>query len=153
FHQRRDRGSMTKPGTMIDVIGVKAGAHELLEEVSLLVRGLGGAESGKRAAASRIADVLQSRRGTIERLVPARNAEMRPRIGGIDDIVRFLAHAVLADQWLHQPIRMVDVIEAETPLHTEPILVRRPVPAAYMQELVVFDVVGELAAHAAIGTD
>ena len=46
-----------------------------------------------------------------------------------------------------------DVVEAEAALDAEPVLVGRPVAAVDVKELVVLDVVGELAADAAIGAD
>ncbi len=45
---------------------------------------------------------------------------------------------------------MTDIVEAEAALDAEPVLVRRSVAAADMEELVVLDVVGELAADPAI---
>ena len=46
---------------------------------------------------------------------------------------------------------MAHIVEAEAALDAQPVLVRRPVAAADIKELVVLDVVGELAADAAIG--
>ena len=48
---------------------------------------------------------------------------------------------------------MVHVVEAEAALDAEPVLVRRPVAALDRDDAVVLDLVGELAADAAIGTD
>jgi hypothetical protein len=35
---------------VVDVVGLEAGAHQLLEEIGLLVRALGRAEAGQRVA-------------------------------------------------------------------------------------------------------
>src|SRR6185437_16470797 len=113
---------MAKPGAVIDIVGAKAGAHQLLKEISFFVRALGRAEAGERIAALRVADFLEARRGAIERLFPARLAEMRPRTGWIDVVIGILRHAILADERHHQPIAMGDVIEAEAALDAESLL-------------------------------
>ena len=51
LHQRGDRRGVAQARAMIDVVGAEAGAHQLLEEIRLLVRALGGAEAGERPAA------------------------------------------------------------------------------------------------------
>src|SRR6185437_12893047 len=78
-------------------------------------------------------------------------AEMRPRIGRVDLFVRHFRHAVLADHRLGQALRIADVVEAEAAFHAQTLLVRRAVAAGYVKQLVVLDVIGELAADAAIG--
>ena len=78
---------------------------------------------------------------------------MRPRIRRIDQFVRNFRHAVLADHRLGQPLRIVDVVEAEAAFDAQPLLVRRAVLAGDVKQLVVLDVIGELAADAAIRTD
>src|SRR6516164_5768005 len=50
-------------------------------------------------------------------------------------------------------MRIVDVIEAEATLDAEPVLVGRSVAAGDVKKLVVLDVISELAADTAIGTD
>ena len=138
---------------MIDIVGAKAGAHQLLEQIGLFVRALGRAEAGERARAVAVADFLQAGRGALHRLVPGGFAEMRERVCRIDQIVGGFADAVLAHQRLHQALRIADVVEAEAALHAQPLLIGRAVAAADVQKLVVLDVIGELAADAAIGAD
>ena len=60
---------------------------------------------------------------------------------------------VLADQRLGQPVRVVDVVEAEAALDAEPVVVGRPVLAVDRDDAVVLDLIGQLAADAAIGAD
>ena len=86
FEQRRHRRGVAQPRAVIDVVGAEAGAHQLLEQVGLFVRALGRAETGQRLRAVAVADFLQAGRGAVERLVPGRFAEMRPRIGRVDRI-------------------------------------------------------------------
>src|SRR5579883_2405136 len=140
---------------MVDIVGAEAGAHQLLEEVSLFIRALGRAEANERATAMLVANALQARRRAIERLFPGSLAEMRPGIGGIDrlDIVDVLADAVLADHRHGEAQRIVHIVEAEAPLDAEPVLIGRTGAAIDIEELVVLDLVGELAADAAIGAD
>src|ERR1044072_7358726 len=69
------------------------------------------------------------------------------------EFLRDLAYAVLADERLHQSLGIVHVVEAEAPFHAEALLVRRAVLAGDGDDLVVLDLIGELAADAAIGAD
>ena len=85
--QRRHRGGVAEPRAVVDIVGAEAGAHQLLEQIGLFVRALGRAEAGERARTVAVADFLQARGGAVERLLPGRLAEMRPRVGRIDQIV------------------------------------------------------------------
>src|SRR6185295_13675075 len=130
-----------------------AGADELLEEIGLFVGALGGAEAGQRVRAIAVADFHEALGGAIHRLLPGRLAEMRPGVRRIDQIVGRFADAILADHRLGQALRIGNVVEAEAALDAEPALVGRAVAAVHGNQLVVLDVVGELAADAAIGAD
>ncbi len=55
---------------MIDIVGPKTGAHQLLEQVRLFVRALGGAESGQRLDALLITDFDETLGRDIERFFP-----------------------------------------------------------------------------------
>ena len=150
LEQGRHARRVAEPRAVIDVVGAEARAHQLLEEVRLLVGALGRPEAGERAAAVRVADPRKRAAGELERLVPARFAEHRERIGGIHREGGRLRHAGLPDQRLRQPLRMAHVVEAEAPLHAQPLVVGETVAALDADDRVVLDVVGELAADAAI---
>ena len=92
----------------------------------------------------------QTRGGEVERLLPARLAEMRVGVGRVD-IGVVLRDPVLADQRLGQPVGMVGIVEAEAALDAEPVVVGRAVLAFDRDDAVVADLVGQLAADAAIG--
>src|SRR5918911_1599955 len=47
------------PRAMVDIVVAEPGAHQLLEQIGLLVRALGGAEAGQRAITITLADLLQ----------------------------------------------------------------------------------------------
>src|SRR5262245_3021399 len=102
---------------MIDVVAAESGSHELLEQVGLFVRALRGAETCERPWTIAITDLHEPGRGTVERLVPRRIAEMRVRISRINELVRHLRHALLADERLKQALRVVHIVEAEAALH------------------------------------
>ena len=57
FEQRRDARRVAKPRAVVDVVGAEARAHELLEQIRLLVAALRRAEARQRAAAARVADL------------------------------------------------------------------------------------------------
>src|SRR5262245_34216567 len=75
---------------------------------------------------------------------------MRPRIGGIDNIVGMLAHTILANERIKQAMRVMHVIETEAALDAKPVLVRGAIAAAYVKELILLDMISELAADAAV---
>ena len=153
LQQRRHRRRVAEPRAVVDIVGAEAGANQLLEQISLFVRAFGRAEAGERARAVTVADFHQALGGAVERLLPGRRAEMRPRIGRIDQIVGGLGDAVLADHRLRQALRIADIVEAEAALHAQAILVGRTVAAGDRDQLVVLDLIGELAADAAIRAD
>ena len=138
---------------MVDVVVAEPGAHELLEQIRLLVRAFRGPEAGERPMPVAIADLLEARGRTLERLVPARLPEMRPRVGRIDLLVHLLRHALLADQRLFQALRVVDIVEPKPALHAQAVLVRGSIAAGDVEQLIVADAIGELTADAAIRTD
>src|SRR3546814_3619070 len=61
--------------------------------------------------------------------------------------------SLLADQRHGEAIGVMDVVEAEAALHAHPAVVRRPVATVDIEQLLVLDVEGELAADAAIGAE
>jgi hypothetical protein len=91
-----------------------------------------------------------ARRSRAPSPLPGRLAEHRERIRGIDGAVRILRHAVATDQRLGEPLRMRNVVEAEAALDAQPLVVRRPVAPLDAHDVVAADVVGDLAADAAV---
>src|SRR5215471_3462948 len=144
---------MAEPGAVIHVVGPETGTDQLLEQIGFLVRAFGGAKARQRASAMGVADVLEARGGAVERLLPGGGPEMRPRIARIDDIVDMLRHTFPADHRLSESIRIVDVIEAEPALHAQPVVISGTILAGHIEQLVVLDVITELAADAAVGTN
>src|SRR4051812_12186946 len=153
FEQRGHRRGVTQTRAVIDIVGAEPGAHELLEQICLFIRAFGGAEAGERTGAVAITNLYEACGRALHRLVPGRRAEMRPWIGGVDEIIGGLADAVLANHGLRQALRIGDVVKAEAALDAEPILIRGAVAAGNIEELIVPDLVRELAANTAIRTD
>ena len=131
FEEGRDRGRMTQPRTVVDVVGTETLADELLDEVRLLVRALGGAEAGERGPAVPVADGGESARGALERLLPGRLAEMGQGVRGVDLAVGGLRGVVAPDERGGEAMRMSHVVETEPPLHAQPLLVGGAVAALY----------------------
>src|SRR5688572_26042933 len=130
---------MAQARAMIDVVGAEAGAHQLLEEVCLLVGAFRRAEAGERPSATLVAYGLQLGGCQIERLVPARLAEILEGIRGIHREVRVLRHAGLADEGLGEPLLVMYVVEAVAPLDAQPLVVGWAVAAVHVKNLVVLD--------------
>ena len=73
---------MAQPRAVIDIVRAEAGAHQLLKQIGLLVRAFGGTETGQRLGALLVADLDETFRGDIERLLPGSFAEVRKRLAG-----------------------------------------------------------------------
>ena len=86
----------------------------------------------------------------IQRLLPARLSEQRQRVRRIEARKIVLADAFPADHRPGDPVRVVHVVEPEPSLHAQPAVIGRAVPPLDLDQPVVLDVVGELAADAAI---
>ena len=121
--------------------------------IGLLVAALGRAEAGQRVAAVAVADGGEAAGGDLERLLPAGLAEMRPGVARVDAGIDRLGRVLAADQRLGQALRAVGVVEAEAALDAQPVLVGRPVAAGDEGDLVVADMIGDLAADAAVRAD
>jgi hypothetical protein len=80
-----------------------------------------------------------------------RFAKYRQRVCWIDGEIRRLWNAVAADQRLHEPMRMSDVVETEAPLDAQSFVIGRTVASFDADDRIVRHVISELAAHAAIG--
>src|ERR1700738_2846415 len=78
---------------------------------------------------------------------------MRPRIGRIDRVMCVLPRPVFADQRLPQTMGVMHIVEAKAALHAQPVLIGGAVSAADIKELVVLDMIAELAPDAAIGAN
>ena len=151
LHQRGDRAGVAQPGAVVDVVGAEAGAHQLLEQPGLLVRALRAAEAGEHAGAVGVEQAAQAGGGEVERLVPACRAEVAERAGWVEGRIHALGRARATDQRGRQAAVVVGVVEAEAALDAQAVLVGRAVAALDEEDALVPDVVGELAAHAAVG--
>ena len=152
FEQRRDARRVAQARAVVDVVGAEAGAHELLEQVRLLVRCPWPSRSPRARFGPCVSRICAQRAaGERQRLVPA-SPRGTPAADSAGSIVKSADFGMpgLPDQRLRQPLRMRDVVEAEAALDAQPLVVRRAVAALDVHDLVVVDVVGELAAHAAV---
>src|SRR4029078_965791 len=103
--QRHDRRRMAKARAVVDVVRAKAGAHQLLEEVRLLVGALRRAEDGERIAVL-LADLFQAGSSKVQRLFPACLAEHFVPVRRIGLEVRGLREPRLAHETLAQSLPM-----------------------------------------------
>jgi hypothetical protein len=123
--------------------------HQLLEQIGLLVGSLGRTEAGERFHALLVPDFHEAFCRKIQRFLPRRLAEMREGIRRIDLVVGILARVRKPDQRLCEPMRMMDIVEAKTSLDAEAVVIGGPVAALGIDDLLVLDLIGDLAAHAA----
>ncbi len=149
--QGRDRRSVAEPRAVIDIIVVEARADQFLEQIGLFVGAFGRAEAGDGAVAVGFGDPRKTAGGEVQRLLPARLKEMRVGIRGID--IDALGQSGLADEGLHQPLRIGNVIESEPAFDAQAVLIGEAVAALNEGDLVVLDLVRDLTADAAIGAD
>ncbi len=153
LHERGDRRCVAETRAVVDIVRSEAGAHQLLEQIGLLVRALRRTEAGERFFPIPVADVAQACRREIQRLFPARLAEHTGPVVRIDGEVLVLLHAGPADEGLGQTVLVLHVVEAVAPLHAQAVAVGGTFAALHPEDLVALDVVGEQAPDAAIGAD
>ena len=149
FEQGDDRGGVAKPGAMVDVVAAETGANQLLEQISLFIAALGRTEAGQRTLAMLVTDVPELAACELERFFPTRFAENVEHMLGVHREIAGLRHILAPDQRHRQPMRMVGVIEAVAALDAKPCMVGRAVAPVDEEDLVVLDVIGQLAADAA----
>ena len=150
LHQSRYGAGVAEPGTVVHVVVAEAGADQLLEQVGLLVRSLSRAEARQALRSPRRLDAVEAAGGKVQRLLPGCLAEVGPGVRRVHLVLGVLGGVGQADQRLGEPVRVVDVVEAEAALDAEPVLVGRAVAALGIDDAVVLDLVGHLAADAAI---
>jgi hypothetical protein len=153
LEQRGDARRVAEAGAVVDVVGPKARADQLLEQVGFLVAALGRAEAAQRLRAELVADPAQAACCDRERFFPRRLAEHRQRIVRVHHEVGRFRRVGSADQRLGQALAVVDVVEAVATLDAEPSLVGRPVATVDADDVVVLHAVGQLAADAAVRAD
>src|ERR1700722_19622892 len=141
---------MAKPRTMVDIVGSEAGLHELLEQIGFLVRSLGRAEASQRLGALLVADLDEAPGGDVERFFPGSFAEVSERIGRINLVVGVLLDTRQAHQRLGQTVGVMDVVETKAAFDAKSVVVSRAIAAFSVDDLLVLDFVGDLAADAAI---
>ena len=117
--QRRNRAGMAQPRTVVDMVGAKAGAHQLLKQPRFFVGAFGATETGKCVRPVGVTQSHQAMGGKIERFVPTGFAEVGQRIGGVEVRVHALRHAFAADEGACQSCRVIRVVETEAALHTQ----------------------------------
>ena len=135
---------------MIDVIGAKAGADELLEQIGFFIAALGGAKTGQRIFAHGIANRCQRAARQIQRFFPRCLAKHIAPIFRVHIEVCRLGHTRFANQRLGEALFVVRIIEAVTTFHTQTIVIRRSVAALNSDDFIFFDVVCKLATYTAI---
>ena len=100
-----------------------------------------------------IADGGQLAAGEFKGFFPAGFTEHVHDAVGVHVEVAAFGRVGAADQGHGQAMRVVGVVKAVATLDTQAAMVGRAIPAFNKQNLVVFDVVGQLATHAAIRAD
>jgi len=87
---------VAEPGAVVDVVRAETGTDEFLEEICLFVGALRRAEPGDRPWASRGVDLGQATCDEVQRLVPARLAEVRKDLRVVDEAPRLAAAVSVA---------------------------------------------------------
>ena len=155
LEERDDRRGMTQARAVIDVVGAEPLADQLLDEVRLLVGALGGTEAGERRPAVPVTNGGEPARGAVQRLLPARLAEMGEEVRRVDLAIGRLRCVVAADKRCREAVGMGHVVEAEPSLHAKTVVVGGAVAALHRGDHptlgVVLDLIGDLAADPAVG--
>ena len=135
---------------MVDIVGAETGPHELLEQIGFLVRSFGRAEARQCLSTLLVADLDEAFGGDVERLFPGSFAEVSERIGRIDLVVGVLLDSRQPHQRLGQTVGVMDVVETKAAFDAKSVVIGRTVAAFSVDDLLVLDLIGDLAADAAI---
>ena len=109
---------MAQAGTVIHMVGAKAGTHQLLEQPRLFVGTLGAAEPRQGIRAMGRFKVHKPAGGSLQGFIPARLAEMRQRFGGVEVRVDSLCDTLATNQRGNKPGWMARIVIAEAPFNT-----------------------------------
>ena len=144
---------MAQPRAVIDIVGAKSGADQLLHQIGLFIGALCRSKAGHGSRTMRIPHGGQSAGGKVKRLIPAGFAEMGQRIARIKGHrVRF-RNIFASDQRHGQPFRIINIIKSITPLYAKASLIGRTFATGYGDNFLVLDGKCQLAANTAIGAD
>src|SRR2546426_4795150 len=113
---------MAKARAVVNVVGAEAGAHQLLEQISLFVGPLCRAEA-RQGVAIFLPDALQPLGRSRQGFLPRGLAENLAPVARIDYEVGRFFDPFFSDQRLRQPVRMVRIVEAVAPLDAEAVVV------------------------------
>ncbi len=138
---------------MVDVVGAEACSNQFLEQIGLLIAALGGAETGQCIFAFFLHDFLETVGGKVQRLFPGRFAESAKGVGRVDGEIGRFRRICLADQRLGQAVLVLRIVETIAALDAEAAVVGRAVLAGDLDDVIVLDVIGQLAADTAIRAD
>ena len=124
FEQRCHAGGMAQPRAMVHIVGAKAGAHQLLEQVGLFIAALGATKACECFFAVRITQAFELARRQRQRFFPARFTKHLRPVGGIavESLQGFgvFGHTGLADQRHAQALRAVCIVKAKAALDAQP---------------------------------
>ena len=134
------------------MIGAKTGAHQLLEQPRLFIGALGAAEPRQGIRAMGRFKIHKPTGGNLQGFIPARRAEMGQRFGRVEVWVEPFRHSLATNQRHGKPGWMAWVVVTKAPFYAQPVLIGRAIATFHIEDLVVLDMVGELAAHPAVGT-
>src|SRR5271156_2951334 len=143
---------MTESRAVNDVIAAETRTHQLLKEIRLLIAAFGGAETGQGLLTMGVANFRQCAARKVQRFIPRGFPKYLQDIVGVHDEIGALRCIIAPDQWHGEPLGMARIVKAVTPLDAKTRVISRAVAAIDVQNLVIFDVIGELTAHAAIRT-
>ena len=134
---------------MVDVVGFKAGADQLLEQIGFLVRALGRAEARDSALAKLVVGRCQALCCDGNCFLPACLAEIGAKLVLSNCDVARLGCVVAADQRLGQAARVRLVVKAKAAFHAQAVVVGGTIAAIGADDRAVLDVIGDLAANTA----
>ena len=157
FEQGRHAGCMAQARAVVYVVGAKAGAHQLLEQIGFFIAALGRAETGQCLLAKCVAQITQTAGGQGQCFFPSRFAEHSGPVGRVPvQVVKcfgVFGHTGLADQWHGQALRAGRIVKAKAAFHTQAAVVGGAIASVHADDHVVLDVVGKQAANTAERAD
>ncbi len=141
---------MTKSCAVVYIVGSEAGSYKFLEEVSFFIGSFCGTESGEGLWSLIVTNFEESFCGFLHGDFPRDGFEEVVYIFAIDEAVRIFGGIFFSSERGSESVGVRDIVVTESSFDAESVAVCGTVSAVDGDDIVVFDVGGDLASDATV---
>ena len=139
---------MAQARAVVHVIRSEPGAYQLLEQIGLLIAALGRAKSSQGFRPKTHLQITEPASRYRQRFLPSGLPKYIGPIAGLPRWVNGFGYPRFAYQRTRQTLWIVCVVKSKATFHAQAAMVGRAIATIHTHNVVVFDVVGQQAAHA-----